>query len=85
MSAQLWRRSPATLWRVVLDDVVVAAVDDDKPPLALSGGAHLWQALAEPRSLDELLDDSTVGHRRQEMQALLQSLVDARLVEMIGL
>lgn len=50
----IWVRSEGALWRVVLNDVVLAAAGSDKEPMALSGGAALWETLETPTSWPEL-------------------------------
>jgi hypothetical protein len=51
-----WRRAEATLWRRTLDGIVVLPVDRCEP-LALRGpAAGIWELLAQPMTLSELLD-----------------------------
>jgi Coenzyme PQQ synthesis protein D (PqqD) len=51
-----WRRAEATLWRRTLGGVVVLPVDRPAP-LELHGpAAGIWELLAQPMTLQELLD-----------------------------
>jgi hypothetical protein len=51
-----WHRAEATLWRRTLGGVVVLPVDR-RAPLALRGpAAEIWELLARPMTLQELLD-----------------------------
>lgn len=79
-----WKRSDRTLWRAVLDDVVLLAPEGDADPIALAGGRRLWEMLAEEHraaQLTELLGDSASEH---ELRDLLESLAGAGLVERTG-
>lgn len=82
-SAPRWRRSPTSLWRTVLDDAVLAPVDGEDQPFALTGGARLWDLLSEPRALDELTGALGAEGEPQAMEELLISLCQARVVEQV--
>lgn len=82
-SAPLWRRSPSALWRTVLDDAVLAPVNGEDQPFALTGGARLWDLLSEPRSLDELTGALGAEGEPQALEDLLLSLWQAHVVEQV--
>ena len=50
-----WSRSEDVLWRQVLDDAVLLTPSDPEP-FALAGGALLWDLLAQPRTVADLVD-----------------------------
>ncbi len=79
--ATRWTRSESALWRIVMDDLIVAAADGDQPPFAVSGGARLWTVLAESTTLAELAEELGAGARIEELEGLLDQLADAGVVE----
>ncbi len=79
--ATRWTRSESAVWRTVMDDLIVTAVDGDQPPFAVSGGAWLWTVLAQSTTLAELAEALGAGDRIDELEALLGRLADAGVVE----
>jgi hypothetical protein len=58
-----YHRAPHTLWRHTLDTVVLLPVGSDAEPFALAAtGPELWSLLAEPRSVDEMVEVLAVAH-----------------------
>lgn len=49
-----WRRHPQALSRSSADQVVVLPVGHDEPVVLSSTGAAVWDALAEPHSVEDL-------------------------------
>lgn len=75
-----WRRTEATLWRAVLDDVVIMASGRPEP-FALSGGLALWDLLGQPRTQVELAV-ALVGEERRESD--LEGALAALLAELVA-
>jgi len=51
-----WRRSESTLWRRTLDGVVVLPDGADAPLVLRGPAARIWELLAQPLNVEELLD-----------------------------
>ena len=51
----VWRRRDDALWRRSLDSVIVFPVGTDDPVTIGGSGAVVWDLLAEPATLDELV------------------------------
>ena len=77
-----WKRCGRTVWRVVLDDVVLATLESDCPPIALAGGAWLWTQLEEARTVSELVS-AMVDGSEEELLKLLGELERIGLVERV--
>lgn len=56
MSTTVWRRREDALWRRSLDAVIVFPVGADDPVTVSGSGAVVWDLLAEPATLDDLVD-----------------------------
>ena len=78
-----WVRSANALWRVTLDDVVLAAADRDDPPFAVSGGAPLWRLLASGGTAEDLAASLGAEGQEVDLERLLVSLAEAGLVERV--
>ncbi len=82
--------SPHVLWRCTLDTVVLLPVSSDDEPFVLSGsGPELWELLADPRTLDDLVavlaavhavDPATV---RADVEPMLEQLAARRAIELL--
>jgi len=51
-----WRRAETTLWRRTLDGVVVLPLDRPAPLVLRGPAARIWELLAQPLTIGELLD-----------------------------
>jgi hypothetical protein len=76
----VWRRCPEVLWRRSLDAVVLLPPDADDPVALPGTGAAVWDLLAEPVTLPDLVatltdayggDPATIEH---DVVALLDRL-----------
>jgi hypothetical protein len=56
VSTTVWRRREDALWRRSLDAVIVFPVGADDPVTVSGSGAVVWDLLAEPATLDDLVD-----------------------------
>jgi len=54
--SERWQRSPEVLWRRSDERVLLLAPGDDDALLLDGSGGAVWQALAEPHSVAELVD-----------------------------
>jgi hypothetical protein len=54
--AERWRRRDDVSWRASLDAVVVQAPSADDPTVLGGTAAVVWGLLAEPATVDELVD-----------------------------
>jgi hypothetical protein len=52
--AQLWMRASGILWRSTPSSIVLLPIDADEPFLLTGSSGPIWEALAEPRTLDEI-------------------------------
>ena len=77
-SDERWHRNPAALWRRSLDGVVVLAPGADEPIVLRGGGPAVWERLAEPITLGELVEDiaGTHGADEDEVERDVRSLLD---------
>lgn len=50
-------RAPGALWRRLLDGVLVLAPDQDEPLHITAPGDVVWELLAEPITVDELIEE----------------------------
>ena len=53
--AERWRRGPAVLWRRSLEAALVLSPGVDEPLTLARTGADLWDLLAEPTPIDDLV------------------------------
>lgn len=53
--ALVYQRDPSTLWRDAPGGVLLLVPDGDEPVLLSSPGDVVWQLLAQPSTLDELV------------------------------
>ena len=76
----MWRRREDVLWRRSLDAVILLPVDIDEPLTLPGTGASVWDLLAEPATVAELVailadaygaDSTVVEH---DVRALLAEL-----------
>jgi hypothetical protein len=51
-----WRRAEDALWRRTLDGVVVLPFDRPAPLVLRGPAARIWELLAQPLTIQELLD-----------------------------
>ena len=79
-------RSPHVLQRRTLETFALLAVDGDEPVVVGGTGADVWTLLAEPRTLDDLVeflaahyagDPDVIAH---DVAALLDTFVAAQVV-----
>ena len=82
-----WRRRESVLWRHAID-VVVILPDGAAEPVSLAGtGAMVWDLLAEPASLSELVATFTEvypddpGTIARDVASLLESLESLDAIE----
>jgi hypothetical protein len=82
-----WRRNGSALWRSAPGPLVVVLPPGAAVPLSLTGpGAQVWAALAEPRSLDDLVEafvdayDAGPAVVRHDIGALVRALADVAAV-----
>lgn len=83
-----YRRSPAAIWRAS-GSWFVAAVAPNAPTRMVGSAGLVWQQLASPASLDDIVEglaavtggEATVI--RADVQALLAELVPLGLVEVL--
>ena len=61
-SAPRWRRVPDLLWRRSLDAVLVLAPDADEPLTLAGTGPEVWELLASPVSLGDLVAGLAARH-----------------------
>lgn len=66
-----WHRHPAALWRRSADQVIVLPVQGDDPVVLSPTGAAIWDALGDPRTVDELTAvlKATFDGERQQIRA----------------
>mgnify|MGYP000978238507 CR=1 FL=1 len=83
-----YRRSPAAIWRAS-EQLLVAAVPPDAPTRMAGSASLVWQWLARPITLDDLVG-ALVEHTgvdagviQRDVQGLLDALVPLRLVEVM--
>ena len=82
-----WRRRESVLWRHAIDVVVILPAGADEPVSLAGTGALVWDLLAEPASLSELVaafaevypDDP--GTIERDVAALLESLASLDAIE----
>ena len=84
-----WRRRESVLWRRAID-VVVILPDGAGEPVSLPGtGAMVWELLAEPASLSELVTTFTEvypddpGTIARDVAVLLESLESLDAIEAV--
>jgi Coenzyme PQQ synthesis protein D (PqqD) len=75
------RRAPAALWREGAFGVVVLGPGRDEPHTLTGTGPALWDALAEPRTRDELATTlaARFGADRGRVAAALAAVIEALL------
>jgi len=83
MSEVVWRRRDDVLWRRSLDAVILMPVGADEPVTLPGTGASVWDLLAEPATLAELVatladaydraDPSVVEHDVRVLLAELEA------------
>lgn len=83
-STPRWKRADESLWRTVLEDVVVVSARGDSEAFAISGGATLWKLLERPRELSELAASLGAPAGQAGLADLLASLLDAGVVERVA-
>ncbi|MDQ1430089.1 MAG: hypothetical protein QOF40_691 [Actinomycetota bacterium] len=90
MSEPIWRRRPDVLWRRSLDAVVLLAEDAEEPINLAATGPDVWELLAEPRTLDALVDvlvtmyDVDADVIRSDVAVTLDALVASGVLERVG-
>lgn len=83
-----YRRSPASIWRSS-GNWLVAAVAPNAPTRMVGSAGLVWQQLAAPASLDDIVEGlaavtgSEVTVIRADVRALLAELVPLGLVEVL--
>ena len=75
--AARYRRTPGTLWRRVLDEVLLFPPDATEPLSITKPGALVWTLLAEPISVADLVDQvaTRFDAPRAQVQIDLEGLV----------
>ena len=88
MNPVRYRRAPHAIWRASRA-FLVAAVPPAPPTRVGGSAAQVWQALAEPATLDELAATLSAatgaepGMVRADVAALVEQLVPLGLVEVV--
>ena len=88
-SDERWQRNPAALWRRSLDGVVLLAPGADEPIVLSGGGPAVWEGLAEPITLDGLVEDLARAHRadldavRRDVRSLIDLFAVSGVAEQI--
>ena len=79
--ADVWRRREDVLWRRSLDAVILLPADVDEPVTLPGTGASVWDLLAEPATVAELVatlseayDDADPSVVEHDVRALLEEL-----------
>lgn len=73
------QRNPGVLWRRCLDGVLILAEQDEAPTFLGPPGDVIWEHIAYPTLVDDLVDDLAelfTGDRRQ---------IEADVIEYLGL
>lgn len=84
-----YRQNPDIAWRVIDGDVVLFDTVAGMMRQLNAVGCAVWEALAEPRSVEELAVlvagrfEVTVERARADVEAFLPKLVERKLVEAI--
>lgn len=82
-------RAPRAVWRASRS-FLVAAVPPAPPTRVVGSAAQVWQALAEPKTLDELAATIAAAtgaapeQVRADLAALIEQLLPLGLVEVVG-
>lgn len=81
-----YRRSPRAIWRAT-QQLLVVAVPPNPPTRIVGSAALVWSNLAEPTTIDELVErlavevDAPPNSVRADVEALLAQLEPLGLVE----
>jgi len=81
-----WTRSDQALFRRVPDGVLLLLLPDGEPELVTGPGGVLWDLLAEPRTVTELVDDLAIRYDHDEAvveRDLRQTLDDLRRRDLV--
>lgn len=84
LSSARVKRSSAALWRSSMGDVVVASSRNQLDPFVLRDGASLWELLAAPCRLSEIIDALGGAPVAEAVNQLMSSLIEAEVVELVA-
>jgi hypothetical protein len=90
MSEPIWRRRADVLWRRSLAAVILLAEDAEEPINLVGTGPDVWELLAEPRTLDALVEvlltmyDVDAEVIRSDVAVVLDDLVASGVLERVG-